>query len=1220
MPEKTEERATLMSREIEIRERIARLDPAAFQNLAQELLTQHFRYDKPVHRGSAARSAATAPGTPDTIWLLPHNKYAYLECGHYPDRAMARDKIEKDIEKCLETERNELKSGQLVKIVIAYSCRRLDSSDLSYLRGIDDRVDLVGTDEMASLLARRYPNLAREHLGIEVSTGQIMSPDEFESAVERNSFASTLKVDLLGRDKEIDELLAALGESQFVLVHGRPGCGKTRLCLEALRRFANFSGVHPLVIQSNRLPIWNDLANDVPKEDPSIILLDDANELSDLEGFADYVSNRGNIKVLMTVRNYAYEHVKVSISKFCRPYLYEVNPLNEETALNVVENGFGIAKGRASANIVRLSRGNMRLACAAAEVAKERGVEVFSTMPSLIEACYGEKVSLLGGNAKMAATIVSVLDSHRVERNKDLDELLAKVGISHDCYVDACTALCHDELVDACQGMVAVAPGEQVLRDYLLYRAFIAEKSLSLSDVDKLKCGNARCPSIVAILVNNFCTEELISSLKSQLDDIWALADEEKRWGMVGEYHFLLGEKGLGHILGAIEDCEPGSYDYLACRLDKNTGPYSPKSRILVSLSPFLHASQFGEPEELFFMALGKNILPPQEAKEALTTTMCFNEDSYSDEFRYEKEVIERLVSDYRRTNENRYGVLLAYYVEALLAATYDGPTRMEGNKVTFIHGNHVYTEAMIGLRKRAIACLKELRDCSVLSHLCDSVITGVRGIGGDDGTGRLWKETLEELYKGYVSRIESIEICSLPGFVRLEKEFISQGVITEEGLPILNASPEERIAAQIFLDDFPGHDISEELTEVVQTASSAELVKAILIVSSACRQSSTYIPHPILRNVMILGADTLTEYAEPIILSGVPLYAVPDDLLIRWVDLLGVDRVRGLALKRQEIEIPEWLSRIDEVRVKKFGVSPELARDIEEGADEYGETVSYESAMEIESATPGFFARYVAGVLLKLERGSHALRRLLPNNINNAEQKAFVSKPEMLRLAEEILLNLVSGTSAYWNEDLLRFIVANDDQFPERAMPVLMEFNATYTMERLGEAVWREENSEAATDRAWRAIEGFEISLQCMLKSFALKHFLNYAIEHHCDAVVSWLASRSMRDGELADHLPDVAMELAKDLKVKYIVLLCKEGLSSEELKKVPVIMSSFGASWSGSEIPLLQGKIDFIEEVIENLPGVTYMRHRMVLEDAIASVKRRIEAAEVHEFLHPF
>lgn len=1220
MSEKAEERVALMSREIEIRNRIARLDPAGFQNLAQELLTQRFGYDKPIHRGSAAHSAATAPGTPDTIWLLPCNKFAYLECGHYPDRAEAKKKIEADIKKCLETERKELDSGQLVKIVIAYSCRRLDSSDLNYLRGIDNRVDLVGPDEMASLLARRYSNLAREHLGIEVGTGQIMSLDEFESAVEKNSFASTLKIDLLGRDKEINELLAALEESQLVLVHGSPGCGKTRLCVEVLRRYADDSGAYPLVIQSNKMPIWNDLANDVPKEYPSIILLDDANELSGLEGFASFVSSRDNIKVLMTVRNYAFGHVKSCVSKFCKPCPYEVGLLDEETALNVVENGFGIAKGRASADIIRLSRGNMRLACAAAEVAKERGIEVFSTMPSLIEACYGEKASNLGGDAKRAATIVSVLDSHRVEGNEDLDKLLAKMGISHDRYVDACTALCHDELVDACQGMVAVAPGEQVLRDYLLYRAFVAEKSLSLSDVDGLECGKTRCPRVVAILANNFYSDELISSLRSQLDDVWASANEGKRWKMVGEYHFLLGEKGLGHILDAIEGSEPGNYDYLACRLDKNPGSYSSESRILASLTPFLHTFRFSEPEELFFMALEKNILPPQEARKTLTTTMCFNENSYSDGFRYESEVIERLAGDFRKTKENRYGILLAYYAEALLAPTYDGPTRMEGNRVTFIHGNHVYTEVMVGLRKRAIACLKELRSCSELSRLCDSVITGLRGIAGDGGAGRLWKETLEEAYRGYVSQIESIEIYGLPGFVQLEKALISQGVIAEEGLPFLGTSPKERIAALIFFDDSRGCDISEELIEAVQTASTTELVEAISIVCSAGRQSATGIPYSILKGVMILGRDTLSESAESIILSGAPLYAVSDDLLIRWMDVLGIDQVRGLALKRQENEVPEWLGRIDEARFKEFGVTPELARDIKKGADEYGETVSYEAAMKIDSAMPGFFVRYAVGVLQKLERGSHAFYRLLPSNISNAEQRAFASKPEILRLAEEILLNLVSGTSPYWNEDLLRFIVANDDRFPERAMPVLMEFDASYAMGYLGEAAWREENGEAATDGAWKGIAGFETIVPRIVKPLALKHFLDYAIEHCGDAVTSWLASRSMRDGKLVDHLPDVAMELPKNLKVKYIVLLCQEGLSSKEFEKVPVIMSSFGASWSGSEIPFLQGKIDFIEEVIENLPGAAFIKHRMILEDSIASVRRRMEDAEVREFLYSF
>lgn len=619
-------------------------------------------------------------------------------------------------------------------------------------------------------------------------------------------------------------------------------------------------------------------------------------------------------------------------------------------------------------------------------------------------------------------------------------------------------------------------------------------------------------------------------------------------------------------------------------------------------------------------MALSKNILPPREAKEALTTTMCFNENSYSDEFRYENEVIKRLTCDFRRTKENRYGVLLAYYVEALLAPAYDGQTRMEIDKVTFIYGNHVYTEAMIGLRKRAIACLKELRDCRELSCLCDSVITGLRGVGGEDGAGRLWKETLEEAYKGYVSQIESIDICCLPGFVQLEEELISQGIIAEEGLPFLDVSPEMQIAAQIFLDDSRGHDVSEKLIKLIQTAGSAELLKAISIVCSAGRQSSTGIPFPILSDVMILGADTLTECAEPIILSDVPLYTVPDDLLIRWINLLGIDRVRGLAFKRQENEIPEWLSRIDETRLKAFGVSPDLARDIEGGADEYGETVSYKAAMEIDFATPGFFARYAVGVLQKLERGSHTFYILLPSNINNDEQRAFVSKPEMLCLAEDILLNLVNETNPYWNEDVLRLIVANDGQFPKRAMPVLMEFNATYAMEHLGEAVWREENSETATDSAWKGIEGVETNLRSMSKPFALKYFLDYAIEHCGDAVVTWLASRSMCNGKLVDHLPDVAMELPKNLRVKYIVLLCQEGLSSEELKKVPVIMSSFGASWSGSEIPPLQGKINFIEEVIENLPGVAFIRHRMVLEDAISSVKRWMEDAEVREFLRPF
>lgn len=145
------------------------------------------------------------------------------------------------------------------------------------------------------------------------------------------------------------------------------------------------------------------------------------------------------------------------------------------------------------------------------------------------------------------------MGSHRLEENNDLVLLLSKVGVSQRCYIDACAALCQEELIDVCQNLVAVAPGEQVLKDYLQYRAFVAEKSLSLSDIDTLECDESQCFQIARVLVSNFFSEELICAVATQLNVIWTSAGEAKRWGMVERYHSLPGEKGHNLILEAIE-------------------------------------------------------------------------------------------------------------------------------------------------------------------------------------------------------------------------------------------------------------------------------------------------------------------------------------------------------------------------------------------------------------------------------------------------------------------------------------------------------------------------------------------------------------------------------------------------------------------------------------------------------------------------------------------
>ena len=282
----------MASRKARIEDEVAELSPASFQSLAQELISQYLGYDRPTHRGSATNSSATAPGTPDTYWVLPEGQFAYLECGHYPERNKALRKIEEDIEKCLATEKAELEPGQLAKIVIAYSCRRFKSAEIARIRAIDSRIELIGVDQMARLLAHDYPSFAKEHLGISVNSGQIMELSEFEDKSERGCFSASLKVTLLGREHELDDLSLAIHQQQVVLLYGKPGMGKTRLALEATKLFAEKNQAKALAISSNGLPIWDDLSTDIPPNSKCIILVDDANELSALSGFADFISKR----------------------------------------------------------------------------------------------------------------------------------------------------------------------------------------------------------------------------------------------------------------------------------------------------------------------------------------------------------------------------------------------------------------------------------------------------------------------------------------------------------------------------------------------------------------------------------------------------------------------------------------------------------------------------------------------------------------------------------------------------------------------------------------------------------------------------------------------------------------------------------------------------------------------------------------------------------------
>jgi hypothetical protein len=594
-----------MSKINQIQNKLRELDGGAFQKLADAYLHKK-GYEQINSLGSVIGANKVRKGTPDTLVLLPNGKYLFAEHTTYKDGIYK--KFKEDLDKCFDEAKTGIAVEKLDEVVICYTST-LDTSELDLLiekcqkHGVNNFKNFdIGA--ISYDLYQHYRGIARDFLGIEVDTGQIVPPDEFVTAYGKNAIATPLSTTFHFREEELAQVLQELEESNLVVVSGKPGVGKSRFVLECCDRFV---AKHPeykvQCIFLRGVDLFEDLRVYFSEPGSYLIFVDDANRVSKFEYFIQLLHDQREdqqIKVIATVRDYALEKVREVALSYQDWKDLELNPLEDQQIKQLVKDEYDIRNHLYSERIAEIAQGNPRLAIMAARVAKqENTLTSISNVSSLYDEYYGSirrDIEELGDeNLLKAAGIVAFFRIVDYSNKEMMGAIEVAFGIPQEVFWKAVRRLDDLEVLDMHENEV-VRTSDQVLATYFFYLAFFKERSLDFAALlnhffPRLQY---RLVDVLNPVLKTFDSMKIVEIMRPHVDRAWETykeaGDEVNLMHFMQVFWLLKQTDILLYVRDQISKMEPESVDLSKLEIKPSSNLSSPS--LLSTLGLFSYSDE----------------------------------------------------------------------------------------------------------------------------------------------------------------------------------------------------------------------------------------------------------------------------------------------------------------------------------------------------------------------------------------------------------------------------------------------------------------------------------------------------------------------------------------------------------------------------------------------------------------------------------------------------
>jgi hypothetical protein len=646
-----------MSKLNQIQNALRSLGDAAFQKLADAYLHKK-AYERINPIGSVIGADKVRKGTPDTLIALPNGKYVFAE--HTAQKEGVCKKFKADLNKCLDPEKTGIPVSKIEEIVFCHTSLLTSDEEESLRQACEQHeinVTIFGIGSISYDLYQKYPGIARDFLGVEVDTGQIVTLNEFIAAYNKHTIATPLDTTFHFRELELEQVLHGLEESNLVVISGKAGVGKSRLVLEACNRFVAAHAEYQVrCIFLRGADLFEDLRVHFSAPGAYLLFVDDANRVSRFEYFIQLLHDQREdqqIKVIATVRDYALRKVKEIAHSYQNLIELEIKSLEEQQIKQLVRDEYDIVNPLYLDRIARISQGNPRLAIMIAEVAKrENTLTSINDVSSLYNEYYRsirqDLEALDNENLLKTAGIIAFFRIVDCSNEDMIAEIERAFGISKDVFWQAACQLHDLELLDMYENEI-LRTADQVLAIYLFYLAFFVKRVLHFSTLLEYFFPRLqyRLVDVLNPVLNTFDSQKVIEVMRPQVDQAWTTyknaGDETNLMHLMEVFWFLKETDILLYMHDCISTMEPERVDFSTLEIKPNSPRSSPS--LLTILGLFFQSTEnnFRMALDLLLQYAAKR---PKELPEVLylfTEQFGFEHDSYAHKFAMQQAVTDML-------------------------------------------------------------------------------------------------------------------------------------------------------------------------------------------------------------------------------------------------------------------------------------------------------------------------------------------------------------------------------------------------------------------------------------------------------------------------------------------------------------------------------------------------------------------------------------------------